>query len=251
MNSTHNSARFDGSVRFNRFTRVAILMLITLFAAVAAAAVAVVTAHGLSFGLQAARDGGEYPPLDVSQRIEQLMTMQAYGNAFLTGVALAVVLSIASNLAQLTQEFCHALSLWRITKTFLLATVIGGSSLLLACLAFRLQPVGSQDLIVASLIHCLIWMLLGIAASQSFVITWQGKTQHTYPILAGMLWGECFPVFALLLQPDVYVERLFATNLLVALWAAGGCLAILLGAVLQPVAGRSAELTEMEPSGSQ
>jgi len=203
--------------------------MIVLIAGILGGLVAVVAANSFSFGDLAAAAAGERPPRDVSLRIASLMKWQAYLNALLTGVGLAVLLLLASwGLHAILQDSMRKWPLHPI-RSFLVAVALGGACLTLACLAFRMQQVGTQNLITAALIHALLWSGLGLSVAYS--MGWSLCTGHGFPlaVLGGFLWGASYPVLVALIAPDAYVERLFAGNGLIGLWGGAGS-AILLTA---------------------
>ncbi len=190
-------------------------------------------ANGFSFGELAAVDAGERPSREVSVRLASLLKWQAYANALTTGISLALLLFFASwGMTALTGETMPGMS-WRRLRSFFLAVTIGGTCLTLACLAFRLQTVGFQNLSLASAIHSLLWGGLG------FVVVNSGTKRHAgsgwripRAVLAGLLWGACFPILVVILIPGVYVEQLFSTDTAIAIWGGVGCGLLLGGSLL-------------------
>jgi len=190
-------------------------------------------ANGFSFGELAAVAAGERPPREVSVRVADLLKWQAYANALLTGASLGMLLFFASwAIAAITGEAMLGKP-WRRLRSGFLAIAIGSICLTLGCLAFRLQSVGSQNLSLASAIHSLLWGGLG------FVVVISGAKRQAgsgwkmpRAVLAGLLWGACFPILIVMLFPGVYVEQLFSTDTAIAIWGGVGCGLLLAGSLL-------------------
>lgn len=196
------------------------------------ATIAMASATGFSFGNLAAAEAGENPPREVSLRIAQLMMWQAYANALLTGIALSMLLFIAScSLNALHRKLTHKNYL-KLVRSFFIAISIGSSCLFLACLAFRMQQVGAQDLVITAAIHASLWGGLGFIVADSMVRQLLLGWKIPLSAIAGLFWGTIFPTLSVLIYPDVYVERLFATDGLVGLWAGGGCAVLLLAGLV-------------------
>ena len=207
------------------------LLLIVIAAAIAAAC-ATATYSWFSFALQAISRAGENPPASVARTLESLVRKQDYANAALVGTSLTLLLRATSLL--LNGQFRPVLEEHRVhvlTEMILLASAVamGGLAVCGACYVFRCQPVGSQDLVVATAIHSVLWGILGALLARRHELL-RGDLQAAQPcILAGILWGIVYLCSIVLLLPGEHVERLFSTNpQLVGLWAGGGVACLLI-----------------------
>ncbi|WP_013630414.1 hypothetical protein [Rubinisphaera brasiliensis] len=196
-----------------------------------ASMLAVVCSSGFSFAWKAVEKAGDDPPKEVSFELQALLTQQAYLNAALTGIVLAFLLA---------SGFLGLRALWNRSSSFLqvlthtgAAVVLGGTCLALSCLAFRLQSVGAQNLSITSAIHALLWGGLGGVVVNSGAKRQAGSGwKMPRAVLAGLLWGACYPILIVILFPGVYVEQLFSTDTAVAIWGGVGCGLLLTGSLL-------------------
>lgn len=211
--------------------RGAVSVLIVGCTSLLASVLAVVCSSGFSFAWTAVEKAGDDPPKDVSFKLEALLTQQVYLNAALTGIVLAFLLALG--FLGLRALWNQSLSLLKVLIHAGAAVVIGGTCLMLACLAFRLQSVGAQNLSITSAIHALLWGGLGFVVVNSGAKR-QADAGWKMPraVLAGLLWGACYPILIVVLFPGVYVEQLFSTDTAIAIWGGVGCGLLLAGSLL-------------------
>ncbi|QDU16185.1 hypothetical protein CA11_40140 [Gimesia maris] len=216
-----------------KILRISLAFFIAVLTSVVGVVVSIETANGLSYGVQAARDAGEFPPKEVSLRVEWLMRSQVYANAAITGAALGLLLYLGSRLLRRMVRRTPVCWTWRLIPALFAATLAGVVCLVLACLAFRLQPMGSQNLLFSAAVHGFVWAGLGttVIALKSF--RYQGDCTIPWPVFTGFLWGIVYPTTVVLIDPSAYVERLFAENSLIGIWSGGGCLILLLSALAE------------------
>ncbi len=189
---------------------------------------AVVCSQGFVFAWEAVKKAGDDPPKEVAFQLEFQLALQVYMNAILTGVVLSLLLATGFLGLRLLQV--RPLNFRKSLFYFGRAFMVGGACFGLGCLAFRLQTVGTQNLSIAVVIHSLLWGGLGIVVADN----WRERQTRTgwrvpHSVRAGLLWGACFPTLVVLFFPDIYVERLFSTDALIAIWAGVGCAALLVG----------------------
>lgn len=211
--------------------RGALSVLVVGCTSLLASVLAVVCSQGFSFAWKAVEKAGDDPPKDVSFKLEALLTQQAYLNAALTGIVLAFLLALG--FLGLRALWNRSLSLLQVLTHLGTAVVLGGICLTLACLAFRLQTVGAQNLSITSAIHALLWGGLGFVVVNSGAKR-QASSGWKMPraVLAGLLWGACYPILIVILFPGVYAEQLFATETAIAIWGGVGCGLLLAGSLL-------------------
>lgn len=231
---TENSEGPNGSSNGNAtrsFWRGAMSVAVISCTSLLASVLGVVCSRGFSFAWTAVKKAGDDPPKDVSFELQALLTQQAYLNAVLTGIVLALLLALG---------FLGLRALWNRSSSFLqvlthtgAAVVLGGTCLALSCLAFRLQSVGAQNLSITSAIHALLWGGLGGVVVNSGAKRQAGSGwKMPRAVLAGLLWGACYPILIVILFPGVYVEQLFSTDTAVAIWGGVGCGLLLTGSLL-------------------
>lgn len=204
------------------------LILILVVASIAAAWT--ITARSwFSFALEAIAKAGENPPASVARHLEQLVQRQEYANAALVGVSLLFLLRVAS---MWLSRFATAETRFPdISDVVLLlgTSVAGGATMAAACLAFRSQPVGSQDLVLAATIHACIWGVFGALIIPRGASGRSGYRQRQSCMVAGVLWGFVYFFIIVFLMPGEYVERLFSkSSTAVGIWAGGGTACLLI-----------------------
>lgn len=185
-------------------------------------------ASWFTFALRAIAQAGETPPVEVARHLELLVRAQEYSNATLVGASLATLLYSARMVLRRFNQQCSSVSLIHEILAFIGALLGGGMLAAIAYFAFRCQPLGSQDLVLAAGIHSGMWGGLGAMQGRGEDPLRARASTVLLLIAVGMLWGALFILTIVMFWPSAHIERLlFTDSNLVGCWAGGGCACLL------------------------
>ncbi|SIO23090.1 hypothetical protein SAMN05444166_3124 [Singulisphaera sp. GP187] len=190
----------------------------------------VATEQSFTFADQAIAKSGEAPLPSVAIRLETLFRRQKLARASLGLGLMGLALGGTSYLATPRAKSIRRATITGMSKAGLVGLALGALAGAVGFASFGLRGVGDQDLALASIIHGLVWAVLGIAAGIAAGFRCSDPTEGRRAVAragaGGLAWGVLYPPLLAWFSPWIYVEQLIPERRAVALaWSMIGVVA--------------------------